>query len=416
MTIVDEPDRIEPAATGGVATGREFLILITAMMATVAISIDLLLPAFGDLRAAFGMAPDSARVSWIVTAFFFGLAAGPLLYGPASDRFGRKPPLIIGMVLYLVGAVMAATAPTFGWLIAGRVIWGLGASAPRTLSLAMVRDRYSGDQMARLMSMIMAVFLLVPIFAPSVGALMLHVMPWRGLFWFQAVAGVALTVWSRRLPETLDPSHRRPFTLAAFASGGRAVLGERQTLLFTVALTGVVAAMTSYLSSLELILGDVYDRVASFPLIFGGIGVLLALVSLANARLVQRWTTRLLMRRMAVAAGVTATVVVAVVLATDGRPSFWLFVALLAALIPLIQGLGPNANTMAMQPVAHVAGTASAITSSVTMAVGSAAGGFVAGSFDGTARPFALGLAVLVSVIVAAVVLGTREPALAPRP
>ena len=156
-------------------------------MAMGALAIDLMLPAFADIRTEFGMAADSAHVGWIITAFFLGLAVGPWLYGPISDKYGRRGPLFIGMGLYIVGAILASVAPSFGWIIGARVVWGLGAAAPRSLSIAMIRDRYEGEGMARLMSMIMAVFLLVPIVAPGLGAGLNAIAPWRVVFWLPAV-------------------------------------------------------------------------------------------------------------------------------------------------------------------------------------------------------------------------------------
>ncbi len=157
---------------------REFIALVTASMAMGAMAIDIMLPAFPDMRAEFGMAADSPRIGWIVTAFFLGLAAGPWLYGPASDRFGRRPLLIGGLCLYLAAGVACVFAPSFAWVVAARFVWGLGAAAPRSLSLAMIRDRYEGEAMARLMSMIMAVFLLVPI--PALGSVPVSTRSHRG--------------------------------------------------------------------------------------------------------------------------------------------------------------------------------------------------------------------------------------------
>lgn len=148
-------------------------------MGSVALSIDLMLPAFPEMRREFGMSPDSTQVSWIVTAYFLGLAIGPWLYGPASDRHGRRAPLFIGLLLSVVAALAASIAPSWGWVIAARFCWGLGAAAARSLSVAMIRDRYEGTLMAQLMSRMVAVFLVVPILAPSLGAGLISIAPWR---------------------------------------------------------------------------------------------------------------------------------------------------------------------------------------------------------------------------------------------
>src|SRR5688500_5863743 len=158
---------------------REFLAIIALCMGMGAVSVDLLLPAFPDMRADLGLAEGSTRISVVITAFFIGVAAGQLVYGPLSDRFGRRRLLQIGMAVFLVGAVAAAAAPSLGALMAARFLWGVGAAAPRSLALAMVRDTNEGDRMARTMSLLMAIFLLVPVVAPSIGAAILEVAPWR---------------------------------------------------------------------------------------------------------------------------------------------------------------------------------------------------------------------------------------------
>ena len=186
----------------------EFLALLSMTIALGALSIDLMLPAFGEIRAAFDMPPDSSATAAIVTAYMVGLSSAQIFYGPFSDRFGRKPVLAAGFALYALGAAAAALAPTFGWLLAGRVLWGMGAAGPRVLAISIIRDTHEGDRMARTMSFIMAVFILVPVFAPSVGAAILLVAPWRALFWFCVGYVGLIALWAVRLPETLPPERR----------------------------------------------------------------------------------------------------------------------------------------------------------------------------------------------------------------
>jgi DHA1 family bicyclomycin/chloramphenicol resistance-like MFS transporter len=189
---------------------RELLALLSLTMALTALSIDLMLPAFGEIRAAFGMEPDSSDVAAMVTVFMIGLASVQLLYGPFSDRFGRKPMLYAGFALYALGAAGAALAPSFGLLLLSRFLWGVGAAGPRVIGLAIVRDTYQGDQMARAMSFIMAVFILVPVLAPSVGAAILSFAPWRAVFWFCVIYLVGMALWVLRLPETVSWSPSAP--------------------------------------------------------------------------------------------------------------------------------------------------------------------------------------------------------------
>jgi MFS transporter, DHA1 family, multidrug resistance protein len=393
---------------------REFIAIVTSMMAMGALGIDLMLPTFPDMRAEFGMAADSSDVVWVITAFFLGMAVGPWLYGPISDRFGRRRPLFAGIVLYIAAAVVAAIAPSFGWIVASRFVWGLGAAAPRSLSLAMIRDRFDGNVMARLMSMIMAVFLLVPIVAPSFGSALNAIAPWRIVFWVPAIAASALLVWAiRRLPETLTPERQRPFTRAALIDAGKAVVTNRQTVCFTLAITFLFGLMTGYLASSELILDDVYGYGAWFPLFFGCVAVLLAASALNNARLVGRLGITRLIRRTSFVLLAATTLFLTVALVSDGEPPFWLFAITIALLMPVAQGMIPNCNTAAMMPVPHVAGTAAAIIGTVTTAGGSLLGSAVSSAFDGTIRPFAIGVSIYIAIAMALILFGatSRGPA-----
>lgn len=322
-------DHARPRSAGD----REFIVLVIALMACGALAIDTILPAFADVRAEFGMPADSTRVGWLVTAFFLGLTIGPWLYGPASDRFGRRRPLQVGMVLYILAAITSALAPSWGLIVVARFIWGLGAGAPRSLSVAMIRDRHEGDSMARLMSIVMAVFLLVPIVAPSIGAGLIAVLPWRAVFWFPAAVAALLLVWVRRIPETLPVERRRPFTWRSVGEAGREVISHRQTTALTLAMTFAFGVMTAYLTSLELILEDVYGLLAWFPLCFGLIAVLFAVNALNNARLVRRFGAVRLLRGTATLVTLGSLAFLAVSFLDGGEPNFWLFVVAMTLVV-----------------------------------------------------------------------------------
>ena len=414
--LSDIATAVDAGQVRGVAKGREFIAMVTAMIACGAMGVDLMLPAFPEIRRQFGMAPDSTQVRWIVTAYFLGMAVGPLLYGPVSDRYGRRRPLFAGIALYMTGALLATFAPSWGWLVAARFVWGLGAAGPRSLSTALIRDVYEGDAMARMMSMIMAVFLLVPILAPSVGAGLISVLPWRAVFWFPAVMAGLLMIWARRLPETLPVERRRPFTFSAVGQATREVLSNRQTVCFTLAVMFLFSVMSTYLSSSEVIVDSIYGLKVWFPLFFGLIAVLLAISSLNNARLVQRLGLTRLVRRMAIVGVSTSVVLVVVGHLFSGRPPFWLFCVAIALVMPVVQGLLPSCNTAAMTPLPHVAGTASALIATVTTAGGALLGGIASDAFDGTLRPFSIFIAAFVTIAAALIMFGaTSRPERAER-
>ncbi len=198
---------------------RELLTMISAIMALMALGIDLMLPAFDDIREAYDLGASSPETGKVITVFFLGLAVAQLVYGPLADRYGRKPVLYLGSIIYLAGAVGSALAPTFELLLLSRFIWGIGAAGSRVVATAIVRDRFEGTAMAKAMSQVMAVFMLVPVLAPTIGTGLIAIFPWRSVFWFCAVCAVIVTLWSLRLRESLDPAHRRPFRFVSSVRG-----------------------------------------------------------------------------------------------------------------------------------------------------------------------------------------------------
>ena len=388
---------------------KEFIAIVTSFMALGALAIDIMIPAFPDMRREFGMSPDSTDVGWIITAFFLGVAVGPWLYGPASDRYGRKKPLAVGTVIYIASALLACIAPTWGWVKFSRFVWGLGAGAPRAIATAMIRDRYEGDAMARLMSTLMAVFLLVPIIAPSFGAGLIAILPWRSVFVCPAILTALLLIWSRRLPETLAPERRRPFTWSSVGSAAREVVTHRQTISFTLAVMFLFSVMTAYLAGSEVIVEDVYGLGPWFPLIFGCIAFVFSMNSLNNARMVRTYGTIPLIRRLVVLATTSAAFFLGVAWFTDGAPPFWLYMTAIVLVVPIAQGLNPLCNTAAMMPVAHIAGTASSVMATVTTAGGALLGGLASDRFDGTVRPLATWLFGFISLAAILVLVGTKK-------
>lgn len=360
------------------------------IMSLPALAIDLLLPAFPDIRMAFDLAPD-ANVAPTITTFFFGLAAGMLIYGTLSDRFGRKPVLFAGFAIYALGGVGAALAPSFDLLLLSRFAWGFGAASPRILTLTIVRDLYDGEAMARVMSFVMAVFIMVPAFAPGIGRGIILVAPWRFVFWFCVVFVIALAAWTTRLPETLAPENRIRIDRTDIARSVRTVLGTRETVGFTLVMMFAFGAFTSFLGSSEIIVREIYDLEAWFPLIFGSAAGLMGVVLLVNANLVERLGTRRIGHLATVGYLVGAMLLFAVATAGAGAPPLWALLVGLAAVFVPFALLIPNLNTLAMHPVGHVAGTASAFIGFVSTAGGAFIGSLIDRAYDGTVRPLATG-------------------------
>ncbi|MGI9017250.1 MAG: multidrug effflux MFS transporter [Euzebya sp.] len=370
---------------------RERTLLLAMSMAVVALGIDLLLPAFADVRADLGLPADSTAVAGLITAYFIGMALGQPLYGPLSDQWGRKPLLYASYVVYAVGALLSAVAPTLPLLLVSRFIWGLGGAGPRVLTIAIVRDRYEGENMSRAMSLIMSIFILVPVVAPTVGAIGVSLGSWRWLAVGCTVAALAMMLWTTRLAESLAPEHRRQASVTAVGQAARMVLSNPQTVLMMTAMTFLYGSFTSYLASSELIISEVFDQAGAFPVIFGGVALFMGGAMLVNARVVRQVGARRLAGRAMAAYVVASAAMVVISFATDGLPPLWVF------LLPLAVALGghailiPNLNALAMAPMGNVAGMASAIIGALQIAVGAMLGAVLDRLFDGTVMPLSLG-------------------------
>jgi len=273
---------------------------LAMIMATTALGIDLMLPAFGEIRESFGLAEDSTAVAGIVTAYFIGLAGAQMVWGPLADRFGRKRVLHLGFALYMAGALASALAPSLGFLYSARIVMGFGAAGPQVMARAVIRDLFQGDAMARAMSFIMAVFVLVPVVAPSLGAGILLFASWRWVFGFCVIFSSVVLSWSQRLPETLHDEYRRPLRFDAMCTATIYVVSNRLTLGYTLAVTVMFGAFSSYLASSELIIGGVFDRASVFPVVFGLVAAGMGVAQLLNARVVGRFGVRRLVHGLLV--------------------------------------------------------------------------------------------------------------------
>lgn len=404
---------IPPEQTGEAGTAG-FVATVAICMAMAALAIDTALPAFEHIRTDFGIAAGSSKVSLVLTAFFLGLAVGQLFYGPLSDRFGRRAPLLVGLGIYALGAAGSALSPGLGVLVGFRFLWGLGAAGPRSVAMAMVRDRYQGARMAQVMSFVMTVFILVPIVAPSLGSAMLAVGSWRTIFWFGVLCAAGLALWIARMDETLPPERRRSVGPAALREAAGEVLRSRTTVAYGLASTCLFGCMSAYLSGSELIIGGVYGHRDQFALVFGGLAVLIGAATLLNSRLVMAVGLRTMLRLAAVAYLVLLLVFAAVVTTTGGKPPFPLFLLLIGTVL-FCQGLiMSNANAAAMAPVGHIAGTASALLGTVATGGGALLGSVVDRFADGSVAYLAYGFLALGATAAGCILTVAPDRAVAP--
>ncbi|WP_439477238.1 multidrug effflux MFS transporter [Brevundimonas sp.] len=367
----------------------EFVALIAMMMALNALAIDSMLPALPAIGDALGVTSENSR-QWVITAYLLGFGVTQIIYGPLADRFGRKPILMIGLGLYVLFSVLAAFSPTFELLIAARVGTGIGAAALRVLAVSIVRDRYSGRTMARVMSLSFLVFLGVPILAPALGQLILTVAPWPWVFGVLAVGGAAFALWAAiRLPETLHPENRMPIQVGRIASAFREALTNRRSIGYTLAITAISGALFGFINSSQQIFFDVFHEPQLFTAVFAAIAGGIAVASLLNARLVERLGSRLISHTallgFIVMSAIHATV------ALTGHETIWSFAILQALTMFCFGFIAGNFGAMAMEPMGHIAGTASSAQGFISTTFGASLGFLIGQQFDGSAVPMTVG-------------------------
>ena len=367
--------------------------MLAAISATTALGIDMALPAFAEIRAGLGLAPDSPRVALTVTLYFLGLASAQMLYGPFTDRFGRKPVLYAGLGLYTLGALGSALAPTFPVLIASRFIWGVGAAGPRALTLAIGRDLYDGDRLARILAVVASVFMVVPALAPLLGQAVLSVGSWRWVMAAPMAVTLAMALWLIRLPESLPRERRRPLTLDRTREAIAAVFASRLTIGSALAVMFDFGSFAAFLGSSQLLFDDVYGRGDQFAYYFAGMSLFMGVVIFTGSRQVDKVGAD---RVIIVVLPVTVSLSVVVALwswQADGEPAFFGWFAFVAVINALRTLVNPLLQARAMQPMGELAGTAAAVIGTITLGGGAVLASFVDRAIAGSVTPLAVAYA-----------------------
>jgi DHA1 family bicyclomycin/chloramphenicol resistance-like MFS transporter len=367
----------------------EFIALMAALMASNALAIDAMLPALPAIGEALGVAEDNRR-QLVITAYLLGFGFAQLLWGPLADRYGRKRLLAAALILYAVFGLVAGLASSFTLLLAARTLQGVAAAASRVLTVAIVRDRFHGPAMARVMSLVMIVFMIVPVLAPAFGQGVLAVGTWRHIFIGLGVYGALLAGWLLiRLPETLTEENRRALSLGRIGEAFWTVLRIRQSIGNTLAQTLLMGALFAFINSVQQIVFDVFGRPELIAVVFALIAGPMAFSSYANSRLVMRLGSRRILL-IALSAFTALGALHLGVAATVGE-SIWVFVALQALTMACFGLIGANAGALAMEPLGHIAGTASSLQGLITTVGGALIGFAVGQSFNGTTLPFLAG-------------------------
>jgi DHA1 family bicyclomycin/chloramphenicol resistance-like MFS transporter len=385
---------------------REMTVMLAGLMALNAFAIDAMVPALPAIGQSLHVAQENHR-QLVVVAYFVGFASTQLFWGPLSDRFGRKPVLACGIVLYMIFALLCAFAGSFPFLIAGRVAMGASAAVTRVLVVAMVRDLFEAEAMARVMSLVFMTFMLVPVLAPNIGQAILLVASWRAIFLVLAGYALAMFAWSSwRLPETLHPEYRRSLAWREMSSAIVETLRDPLSRGYTLALTVTFSALVAYISSIQQIVFDVFGKGHFIGLVFASIAAPMALASWLNSRVVGRYGLRRVGHTAALAFAILTTAHAAIGL--GGYEGLTVFVLMQGLAMGSFAFTSSNLGTLAMERMAPIAGTASSV-QGVIGTLGAAIIGFAIGqSFDGTVRPYLIGCAGC--AMAAVVVIALTEP------
>lgn len=384
----------------------EFVALIAVMMALTALAIDIMLPALGQIGQDLGLTEANHR-QYVITYYLVGFAVGQIFFGPVSDRFGRKRPIYAGFLLFAAASLLAAVAESAWVMFLARVLQGFGAASARIIAIAIVRDRFAGREMARVMSFVMMMFIVIPIFAPLMGQGVMQVAPWRWIFVALVVASLAALLWIwLRLPETHPEEKRLPLSAERLASAVQTVVTTRQTVGYAAAFGFFFGVLMSYVGSVEQIFVDVYGLGTSFPLVFGAIACFMIPSFFLNSVLVRRAG----MRRVS-HFSLLSFLAVCMLMAAAGypeKPPLILFCLFIVATFFCFGLIGPNFNAMAMEPLGQIAGTASSFIGFFTTTSGAFFGFLVGQSFDGTVRPLTIGFTLLGAAAMTCVLIVER--------
>jgi DHA1 family bicyclomycin/chloramphenicol resistance-like MFS transporter len=373
----------------------EFVILVSLIMSLTALSIDAMLPALPQIGSDLSVQNANDR-QLVISVLFLGLAFGQLFFGPLSDSIGRKPALYAGYALYIAGALLSAAAANFTVMLVGRLLQGLGASAPRAVTLALVRDRYEGRAMARVMSFVMTVFILVPMLAPTLGQAILLFSGWRSIFASFVLLALATLVWfGLRIPETLAQEHRAPFSLRRIFEATLEIVRNRTAIGYTVSAGLISGAFLGYLNSSQQIFQEQYALGELFPIFFAVNAGSVGLASLLNTRLVMRFGMRFLVRWSLILVVGLSILALTIALLAAGQPPLWLLMAYIMATFFCIGILFGNQNSLAMEPLGHLAGIGAAVVGSLSTFISMPLGAIIGQSYNGTVLPLVAGMAIL---------------------
>lgn len=367
----------------------EFIGLSACTMMLTALGIDIMLPAFAELRPHLGLSPESTETSKIISFFFMGQVA-QLIFGALSDRYGRLAILRVGFPLYIISGIAAACASDLSLMLVARFVAGMGASAVFMTTIAGVRDRFSGDQMARVMSLVFTIFLFTPVFAPFLGLAIMSFASWKLVFLTPPLFAVLVFFWSLRLEESLPRDKGAALSWSGIGNSLKEVTSSRIFLRYTLIATLLFTALSSYVASSEQIIGEIYGKPELFAWIFAGIGLLMSLCSLLNSRLSSKYGARRSIKGLLITYLIISTLLLVFTLIAGDPPDMLIFFVALATLLAINLAVEPNSSALALEPMGSMAGMASAVYGTFFFFIGAALGSVISHYLADTVFPLVL--------------------------
>lgn len=371
----------------------EFIALMASLMSIVALAIDALLPALDLIGFSIGTTRSSDN-QLLITMIFLGLGIGPLLFGPISDSLGRKPIVYMGFALFIIASMICIYSESLFWMVTGRILQGVGLSAPRTISIAMVRDTYRGDFMARIMSFITVVFILVPVIAPALGKFVLDHYNWQAIFYIQLIFSVLVSWWFwKRQPETLPVEKRLKFTGHMFIDGLKELFKFKRTIAYTLISGLVTGSFMVYLSASQQIFHDQYGLKDEFPLIFAGLSIAIGSATFLNGTLVLRYGMQRIINT-AILVYFFISLLYIILFYNASNPDISVLLAFFGMQFFAIGFLFGNLRAMAMEPIGHIAGIGAAITGFISTIMAVPISIYIGTFIDETALPLFIGFSI----------------------
>ena len=368
----------------------EFIVIMAALMSLVSLAIDALLPAITDISATIGVI-DSKNNQLLITMIFLGLGFGQLLSGPLSDNYGRKPIIYVGFVIFSLASFICVCSTNIEMMVVGRILQGIGLSAPRTISIAMIRDRFSGNYMAKIMSFVVVIFILVPVVAPALGKIMLDLYGWKSIFYIQLLFGLAIMLWLwKRQPETLKPANKRRFKLSLLVEGLKEFIKHKNAVVFTLFSGFITGSFMVYLSASQLIFEEQYNLKEEFPFIFATLALGIGVATFLNGTFV----VKLGMLKLVSIFTIIFTLIPAFYIflyAGESNPNIYVLVAFFGFQFFAIAFLFGNTRALAMEPIGHIAGIGAAINGFVSTMMAVPIATYIGSFLDTTALPLFIG-------------------------